>query len=507
MRNGFYVAVGGTLVLGVALFFSLKAMTKPAQNEITSKHLMLYCAAGMRLPVEATLKQYEEEYGVAVDTTYEGSNTLLAKIVAAGRGDLYLAADDSYIEIARDKGLLKEGLPLATMSAVIAVQKGNPHGIKSVNDLLNPELTIGLANFDAAAVGRISRKILQKAGIWEQVEQALVEHGVTKPTVTELANDVKLGTVDVALLWDATVNQYPELELIRIEDEYNTPQDITVGVLTSSEQPTQALHLARYLAARDRGLRHFADEHYEVVDGDKWVDRPQLTLHIGGVLRAAVEDTLDEFSKREGVDITTVYNGCGILVGNMKAGDHPDAYFACDRSFMSQVSNLFQSPLDVSQTRMVVCVPKGNPQNIKTVADLDRPGLKLGVCNREQSALGELVASTLENVGLYDDLADNIAVQVPTADALVADMLTGHLDAAIVYWANYFRVRDKLDYIPLDEQSGAAVQPVAVGKNTEHKYLMGRLMEALTSAHSRDRFEESGFEWLLSARRPSDTSP
>lgn len=507
MRNGFFVAVGGTLVLGVALFFSLKAMTKPAENEIATESPMLYCAAGMRLPVEATLKQYEEEYGVRVDTSYEGSNTLLAKIAASGRGDLYLAADESYIETARDKGLLKEGLPLATQSAVIAIQKGNPHGIKSLDDLLNPQLTIGLANPDAAAVGRISRKILQKAGLWEKVETALTQHGVTKPTVTELANDVKLGTVDMAILWDATVNQYPELELIRIEDEFNAPQHITVGVLTSSEQPTQALHLARYLAARDRGLVQFKNEHYEVVDGDKWADRPQLTLHIGGVLRAAVEDTLEEFRQREGVDITTVYNGCGILVGNMKAGDHPDAYFACDRSFMAQVSNLFQSPLDVSQTRMVICVPKGNPQGIKNVADLDRPGLKLGVCNRKQSALGELVALYLEHKGIYDDLADNIAVQVPTADALVADMLTGHLDAAIVYWANYFRVKDKLDYIPLDEQSGFAVQPVAVGKNTAHKYLMSRLMEALTSAHSKDRFEQSGFEWLLTARTPSNTTP
>ena len=39
--------------------------------------------------------------------------------------------------------------------------------------------------------------------------------GVYKPTVPDLANDLKIGTVDVAILFDATVRQYPELEAIR----------------------------------------------------------------------------------------------------------------------------------------------------------------------------------------------------------------------------------------------------------------------------------------------------
>jgi len=34
---------------------------------------------------------------------------------------------------------------------------------------------------------------------------------VFKPTVNDLANDVKIGTVDAAIVWDATVKQYAEM--------------------------------------------------------------------------------------------------------------------------------------------------------------------------------------------------------------------------------------------------------------------------------------------------------
>ncbi len=58
------------------------------------------------------------------------------------------------------------------------------------------------------------------------------------------------------------------------------------------------------------------------------------------MLRPAIEQTIAEFERREGVKVTRVYNGCGILVAQMKAGEVPDAYFACDSEFMNQVNDI-----------------------------------------------------------------------------------------------------------------------------------------------------------------------
>ena len=116
----------------------------------------------------------------------------------------------------------------------------------------------------------------------------------------------------------------------------------------------------------------------------------------------AIEETIGDFEKREGVKITSVFNGCGILTAQMKtmkgSKDFPDAYFSCDVSFMNQVEGLFLAPRDISETDMVVVVPKGNPKNIAGLETLAGPGLKIGVAHPSQSALGALTKSLLEEI-------------------------------------------------------------------------------------------------------------
>ena len=86
------------------------ALNRSAQKPPTgtSEYLTFYCAAGIRLPIKQIVVDYEREYGVQVQVQYGGSGTLLSNIQTAGIGDLYLAADESYIQRAREKKLLVE---------------------------------------------------------------------------------------------------------------------------------------------------------------------------------------------------------------------------------------------------------------------------------------------------------------------------------------------------------------------------------------------------------------
>ena len=318
--------------------------------------LVLYCAAGIKQPVEAAARAYERSFGIPVHIQYGGSGTLLSNLRVARKGDLFLAADESYLLMARSNHLLKEIIPLSRMVPVIAVRRGNPKNVRTVADLLRVELA--LTNPDAAAVGKITRDLLTQSGQWTALEQ---HSRVFKPTVNDVANDIKLGTVDAGVVWNATVHQYPELEMVRVPEWAAVEQRVAVGVLDFSEQPTAALHFARYLGARDRGLKEFAQFGYEPVEGDLWAERPHVVLFSGGVNRIAIEASLAEFEKREGARVTRVYNGCGILVSQMKSGQRPDAYFACDTSFMDEVTDLFSGPVNLSETGIVLLLPKGNP--------------------------------------------------------------------------------------------------------------------------------------------------
>jgi molybdate transport system substrate-binding protein len=487
--------------IGLLLGLSLLLFVKPAGKATATRReaLLVYCAAGLKAPVEAIARKYQEEFGTEVQLQFGGSGTLLNNLKVSQRGDLFLAADSSFVAIGRSNQLLAEVLPVARQSPVIIVPKANPKGIGTVADLLRPGTRVALANPDAAAVGTLTRAALTRSGQWEALSAAAT---VLKPTVGDVANDVKLGSVDAGIVWDATAAQYPDLAAVHAPELAGFTSDVSICVLKACEQPTLALHFARFLSARDRGLPTFASQGYKVVEGDVWTPHPEVLLYSGAVNRSAVEPTLQAFEKREGVTITRVYNGCGILTAQIRAGQKPDAYFACDTSFMESVTNYFQPSSDVSETAMVLLTQKGNPRGITQLADLGRPGLRVGLAHEQQSALGALTARLLKRLGLYEKVTPNVAVQAPTGDLLLNQLRAGGLDVALVYAANASQVRDQLDVIELREPGALAVQPYAVGNQSANAHLMERLLLAIQSAESRQNFERMGFKWRGPSRQP-----
>jgi molybdate transport system substrate-binding protein len=497
-----YVVLGSILVFAVLV--SVLLWTPGTDRQRGSRQpLVLYCAAGMHPPVAEIVKEYEDQFGAAVQVQYGGSGALLSNLRAAKTGDLYLAADASYIEIAREQDLVAETIPLAIQRPVIVTAKGNPKKIQSAPDLLRDDIRVVLGNPDAASIGKQTQIAMAKAGLWEDLKQAVQSRGVFKPTVNDVANDVKIGTVDAGVVWDSIAAQYPELEVVApLTDDPDFAMEVTIAVLRSSRQPTEALRFARYLSARDKGLETLKRHHYTVVEGDVWAKEPQVLLFSGGVNRPAIEDTLKAFERREGCKLTRVYNGCGILIAQMKAGERPDAYFACDVSFMNQVQDLFFDSVNVSETDILIAVPKGNPKGIASLQDLANDGLKLGVANAEQSALGALTERMLEDAGLLKGAMANVRSQTPTADMLVNQLRAGGLDAVIVYEANISQVREHLDVVRIDLAGAKAVQPYAVARNSSYQHLTRRLLDAITSAESQQKYKTAGFQWLYGSEKP-----
>lgn len=455
--------------------------------------VMLYCAASNRGVMEDIHAEYVKEFGTAIDIQYGGSQTLLSSLEVSGTGDLYLPADDSYLEIGRDKGLIAEVLPIAKMQGGIAVARGNPKSIKSFDDLLRSGVRTVQASPDATAIGKLTRSILQEAGRWDDLDKATTAY---RTTVTEAANDVLVGAADAAIVYDAVLHTYPDLEFVEIPELEATSSQISIGVLQSTKQSQAALHFARYVSARDRGLKHYAKHGFRVSGGDIWSETPELKLFAGSMLRPALEQTIIEFENREGAQVDTVYNGCGILVAQMKGGQVPDAYFACDTEFMEQVPDLFPEPVDVSQNELVIMVQKGNPHNIGSLRDLTRKGLRVGIGHEKQCAMGWLTQNTFREGGVQTEVMENVTVQSPTGDMLVNQLQTGSLDAAVAYLSNAAGAAEFLDAVRIQGlECSIATQPYAVATESPNGQIASRLFQQICSTESQANFAAEGFGW------------
>jgi ABC-type molybdate transport system substrate-binding protein len=312
-----------------------------------------------------------------------------------------------------------------------------------------------------------------------------------------------VGAADAGIVWDVTASQYEQLEMVNVP-EFETKQNRTaIGILRSTKDATRALHFARYVTARDRGLRNFQRHGYRVASGDVWAERPEISLFSGGLNWVATEEIVKAFQQREGCTVLTKAKGCGSLVGEMKLamgrqaeGSPTDVYFACDVEYMAQVQQWFGDSENVSKADMVIAVPEGNPQNIRTMDDLAQEGLAVGMCDAELSALGHLTKKLLDAHGLYEKVLANTKDRPGTAAVLVERVALGNLDAAIVYLPNQVKEGENVSVIPIDDPLAFAIQPIAVGNGSDHAQLAGRLMDRILSTESRSIFEKYEFTWL-----------
>jgi ABC-type molybdate transport system substrate-binding protein len=374
------------------------------------------------------------------------------------------------------------------------VKAGNPLHIKSFDDLLRSDVRLASANPEAAAIGRTIKKALG-----DRYTTLAAKIAVLKPTVTEIASDVQIGAADAAIVWDSTVPQFKGTEAIDLPEFANITENATAAVLAHSQQAPAALKFARYLAAPEKGGEVFKKCGFTPVGGDKWAAMPELILYSGSVNRVALEPLLRAFADREGIKVTTVFNGCGILCASMKsmqdAADprFPDAYYACDLCFVPPVAKQFPQTLVLTETEIGIVVQKDNPKQIQSAADLAKPGLRVGLCNAEQSTLGYMTSNILTSSGLDAAVRKNVAVEAPTADFLINQMRAGALDAAIVYRVNAQLQSAHLDFVKIDHPGALARQPFSIRRGGDNRYLAGRLLEHLKN--HRAEFEKAGFTW------------
>jgi molybdenum ABC transporter molybdate-binding protein len=506
MNKMLVVMLGSIVALG-AMIWMLQSGSQRGNSTNTAggdptEPLMFFCAASNRAVMEKIVADYTEEYGREIELQYGGSQTLLSQLEVTGTGDLYLPADDSYLKIAKDKNLVSEMLPIAKMEVVVAVRKGNPKSIQTLDDLLREDVKLVQANPDATAVGKVTRRMLTESGQWDALDKGTTAY---RTTVTEAANDLLVGAADAAIVYDAVLHTYPDLEFITLPEFAAGTSLVALGVTQQTRQPSAALHFARYVTARDRGLANYAEHGFQVEKGDVWSETPELNLFAGSMLRPAIEDTVKQFEKREGVRVNTVYNGCGILVAQMKAGQVPDAYFACDTEFMEQVPDLFPEPTDVSQNELVIIVKKGNPRQIAGLRDLTKEGLRVGIGHEKQCAMGWVTQNTFREGGVQQEVMENVTVQTPTGDMLVNQMRAGSLDAAVVYLSNTAGSGEFLDAVRIQGlDCSVATQPYAITPDSPNALTASRLFQQICSTDSQDSFTAEGFRWKLDTEPSAD---
>lgn len=229
---------------------------------------------------------------------------------------------------------------------------------------------------------------------------------------------------------------------------------------------------------------------------DNQEEVPRLKFYCGGSMRLPVQELIREFEAEHNVKVDPIYSGCGILVGEMKTGQGGDIYYACDTSFMEDAKSIgaidtSYQIANVTRFRPVIMVKKGNPKGIKTVADMGREGIRVGLGNEEHGAVGRTAWQIVRSQPNADAILANLKVTSPTADFLATQLAEGPLDAAIIWDVVAKAHAEKADMIYIEGE--VADQPIGLMSASKHPELAKKLIEFIRSDHAKEVFRKYGF--------------
>lgn len=221
------------------------------KNERPKKELRVFAGAANIPPLTEAARLYEKLYGVKVWLTFGGSGVVLAQIKLGRKGDVYVPGSDDYMTKALKEGIVdkKSVKVVSWLVPVINVPKGNPKKIKSIYDLAKPGIRVGIAVPGSVCLGDVAKEILERAGLWDKMSKNII---MQAKDCSDLASQMKLGTVDAIIGWDVFAYWYPEtpMENIRIPPNILKVRHIPAGVIVFTRDKKEAQRFVNFLASR-----------------------------------------------------------------------------------------------------------------------------------------------------------------------------------------------------------------------------------------------------------------
>ena len=191
--------------------------------------LVVFAAASLTAPFSAIEAEFEAAHpGHDVRLQLDGSQNLAFQIEQGAKADVFASADEANMRRVVGKGLVHaEPVTFATNGLAIAVQKGNPKGVRGIHDLARKDLRVALCG-PTVPVGGYARTALGKAG----VEAKPVSE---ETNVRALVGKVRLGEVDAAIVYVTDITG-DALEPVAIAKEHDVRASYPIAVLRDAPQ-------------------------------------------------------------------------------------------------------------------------------------------------------------------------------------------------------------------------------------------------------------------------------
>jgi molybdate transport system substrate-binding protein len=186
--------------LALIMLFSLSLSCTAVHGADT---LLVYAGAASKPPTEEAAKLYEQKTGIKVELVFGGSGYMLSQMKLAKQGDIYFPGSSDYIEKAKREGAVyaESEKVIVYLVPSINVVKGNPLGVRTLQDLTRPGIRVAIANPEGVCVGAYAVEIIEKT--FTAAQKAAFQSNLVNYTESceKTATAISLKMADAVIGW------------------------------------------------------------------------------------------------------------------------------------------------------------------------------------------------------------------------------------------------------------------------------------------------------------------
>jgi len=508
-------------ILGAAILTGCRGGTKSGASEVASApttdpaglagEVMVLVPCGQLGPfMEAKRIFIDKHPGVKVNQRMENINVLRTLILEdkVSDADVFLDMGDTVARELLKAGKLVEGTDVAYAQNYLAliVPKGNPAGVKVFPDLGNPKVeALALAEPSENSNGEYAVEALKKAGLWDDLAQS--GKVITTKQPADLKTMVGQKKADAAFIYGPCIHEAakgetePNLNAPRktevignVPDDLYTPFYCTAAVLTKSDNQAAAREFTKFLDTDEAS--EFWQKWYFGPRKAKAGEKAQaLLVHCGAGIRPPMDEMADLFESRTGTRVDMAYKGSGCLLADIEFSRKGDLYMPGETEYMDQAKQegFIVNTRPAATMETVIVTPKGNDK-VKSVQDLAKPGVKVGLGSYPEVAVGVAAKKVLDKAGLWAPVQRNLTMGALNVVELANSAKLGTVDAAIAWDATAHLVKDDVRVVKIDPKHTYKTT-VLLGtlKFTRHADKAQLFMDLVASAEGKAIFAKHGY--------------
>lgn len=163
--------------------------------------------------------------------------------------------------------------------------------------------------------------------------------------------------------------------------------------------------------------------------------QPELWFFCGAAVTVPMNEIIAAYQKQTGVKVNVTYAGSGTLLSQMQLSRKGDVYLSGSPDYIAIGEQkgllLKHTSRRIAYLIPAIIVPKSNPNNITTLADLARPGIRVGIGNPETVCLGLYSIELLTYNNLLETVMPNVVVFAKSCEETAMFAALGKVDAII----------------------------------------------------------------------------